>query len=129
MSLLEMRDVSKSYGEGATKVEAICDIDLFVEAGHLVAVMGPSGSGKSTLLTIAGSLEEPTSGEVRIFGHLVVEPVAKRQGPSSPAHDRLRLPGLGSSFPWSKCGRKRLFALGARRHLGEKGPPGGHDCP
>ena len=68
MSLLEMRDVSKSYGEGATKVEAICDIDLFVEAGHLVAVMGPSGSGKSTLLTIAGSLEEPTSGEVRISG-------------------------------------------------------------
>jgi putative ABC transport system ATP-binding protein len=68
MSLLELRQVSKSYGEGATAVLALEDINLFVDEGHLVAVMGPSGSGKSTLLTIAGSLEEPTSGEVRIGG-------------------------------------------------------------
>lgn len=68
MSLLELRDVSKSYGEGATEVEALEGIDLFVDVGHLVAVMGPSGSGKSTLLTIAGSLEDPTGGEVRISG-------------------------------------------------------------
>ena len=68
MSLLELRDISKSYGEGATVVHALEDIDLSVDEGHLVAVMGPSGSGKSTLLTIAGSLEEPTSGEVRISG-------------------------------------------------------------
>ena len=68
MSLLELRDISKSYGEGATAVHALEDIDLSVDEGHLVAVMGPSGSGKSTLLTIAGSLEEPTSGEVRISG-------------------------------------------------------------
>src|ERR1700735_2531149 len=68
MSLLELHDISKSYGEGATVVHALEDIDLSVDEGHLVAVMGPSGSGKSTLLTIAGSLEEPTSGEVRIDG-------------------------------------------------------------
>ena len=68
MSLLELRDISKSYGEGATEVHTLADIDLSVDGGHLVAVMGPSGSGKSTLLTIAGSLEEPTSGEVRISG-------------------------------------------------------------
>jgi putative ABC transport system ATP-binding protein len=68
MSLLELNDISKSYGEGATEVQALNDIDLSVDGGHLVAVMGPSGSGKSTLLTIAGSLEEPTSGEVRIGG-------------------------------------------------------------
>src|ERR1700691_4614257 len=68
MSLLELHQISKSYGEGATSVRALEDIDLSVDAGHLVAVMGPSGSGKSTLLTIAGSLEEPTSGEVRIGG-------------------------------------------------------------
>ena len=66
VSLLELRDISKSYGEGATEVHALVDIDLFVDGGQLVAVMGPSGSGKSTLLTIAGSLEEPTSGDVRI---------------------------------------------------------------
>jgi len=68
MSMLELRQVSKSYGQGANEVDAISDIDLAVERGSLVAIMGPSGSGKSTLLTIAGSLEEPTTGDVVIDG-------------------------------------------------------------
>lgn len=68
MSLLELRQVSKSYGAGPTEVHAVQDVDLAVERGSLVAVMGPSGSGKSTLLTIAGSLDEPTRGEVLIDG-------------------------------------------------------------
>ena len=51
--------MSRSYGEGATLVHALRTIDLSVDAGELVAIMGPSGSGKSTLLTIAGTLEEP----------------------------------------------------------------------
>ncbi|NMO53736.1 ABC transporter ATP-binding protein [Actinoplanes sp. TBRC 11911] len=66
MSVLEMRDVGKAYGQGMGKVIALAGVDLSVEAGTMVAVMGPSGSGKSTLLTIAGSLESPTSGEVLI---------------------------------------------------------------
>jgi len=69
MSLLELHHVSKVYGQGATEVHALRHIDLTVEAGGLVAVMGPSGSGKSTLLTIAGSLEDATDGEVLIAGH------------------------------------------------------------
>ena len=68
MSVLELSKVSKSYGEGEAEVHALADIDLSVDRGSLIAVMGPSGSGKSTLLTIAGSLEEPTSGEVLIAG-------------------------------------------------------------
>ncbi|HEY7136859.1 MAG TPA: ABC transporter ATP-binding protein [Acidimicrobiia bacterium] len=68
MSALELRGVSKVYGEGATEVHALRDVDLSVAPGELIAVMGPSGSGKSTLLTIAGSLEEPSSGEVLIDG-------------------------------------------------------------
>jgi putative ABC transport system ATP-binding protein len=68
MSLLQLRNVSKYYGEGDTAVRALEGIDLSLDEGHLVAVMGPSGSGKSSLLTIAGSLEEPTSGEVLIEG-------------------------------------------------------------
>ena len=68
MSYLEMQGVSKVYGEGATEVHALTDVDLSVDAGSLVAVMGSSGSGKSTLLTIAGSLEDPTSGDVRVAG-------------------------------------------------------------
>jgi putative ABC transport system ATP-binding protein len=68
MSLLELHQISKSYGEGSTAVHALDEIDLSLSEGQLVAVMGPSGSGKSTLLTIAGSLEEPTSGDVAING-------------------------------------------------------------
>jgi putative ABC transport system ATP-binding protein len=68
MSVLEMRRVSRTYGLGAAEVHALSDIDLSVDAGTMVAVMGPSGSGKSTLLTIAGSLEEQSTGEVRVCG-------------------------------------------------------------
>jgi putative ABC transport system ATP-binding protein len=71
MSLLELHRISKLYGEGATLVRALDQLDFSVDEGHLVAVMGPSGSGKSTLLTIAGSLEEPTSGEVLIGGSVM----------------------------------------------------------
>jgi putative ABC transport system ATP-binding protein len=68
MTYLELRDISKTYGEGATEVHALQRIDLSVDSGSLVAVMGASGSGKSTLLTIAGSLEDPTNGEVYVGG-------------------------------------------------------------
>ena len=68
MAVLELRDVTRVYGEGAARVAALSQVDLAVEAGGMVAVMGPSGSGKSTLLTIAGSLEEPTTGQVLIGG-------------------------------------------------------------
>jgi putative ABC transport system ATP-binding protein len=65
---LELREVSKAYGNGTQVVHALVDVDLRVDVGELVAVMGPSGSGKSTLLTIAGSLEEPTAGQVLVAG-------------------------------------------------------------
>ena len=68
MSFLELRNITKVYGEGHTEVVALQDVDLSVDAGALVAVMGASGSGKSTLLTIAGSLEDPTTGDVFVDG-------------------------------------------------------------
>jgi putative ABC transport system ATP-binding protein len=67
-SALELRQVSKVYGSGPSEVHALSGVDLSVERGELVAVMGPSGSGKSTLLTIAGTLEDPTSGEALVDG-------------------------------------------------------------
>ena len=67
-SALELRQVSKVYGSGPTEVRALRGVDLTVERGELVAIMGPSGSGKSTLLTIAGSLEQPSSGQVLVDG-------------------------------------------------------------
>ena len=65
---LELREVSKTYGSGPAEVHALRSVSLTVDGGELVAIMGPSGSGKSTLLTIAGTLEEATSGSVHIDG-------------------------------------------------------------
>ena len=91
MSTLELRQVSKVYGQGAAEVHALTGVSLSVDPGAMVAVMGPSGSGKSTLLTIAGSLEEPTEGEVLIGG------VAVRQM-SQNAKARLRRRTVGYVF-------------------------------
>ncbi|MET7398684.1 ABC transporter ATP-binding protein [Dactylosporangium sp. NPDC005572] len=66
--VLELRQVSKTYRDGTDEVHALREVDLTVEPGRMVAVMGPSGSGKSTLLTIAGALETPTAGEVLVAG-------------------------------------------------------------
>ncbi len=91
MTALELRKVSKTYGEGAAEVHALREVSLSVEPGTMVAVMGPSGSGKSTLLTIGGSLEEPTSGEVLVGG----VPLAKL---SRGERARLRRRAIGFVF-------------------------------
>ena len=91
MSFLELRSVTKTYGDGASQVTALENISLEVERGALVAVMGPSGSGKSTLLTIAGSLEDPTEGEVLIDG-------ARLSGMSRNDKARLRRRTIGFVF-------------------------------
>src|SRR5260221_3660167 len=91
MSLLELRDVSRSYGEGSASVNALHAVSLSVDRGEMVAVMGPSGSGKSTLLTIAGTLEEPSRGEVLVGG----QPVGAM---SRAAKARLRRRTIGYVF-------------------------------
>jgi putative ABC transport system ATP-binding protein len=90
-AVLELRQVSKVYGSGPTEVQALREVDLSVDGGELVAVMGPSGSGKSTLLTIAGSLEEPTSGEVLVGG-------SKLAGMSRNDRARMRRRSIGFVF-------------------------------
>ena len=65
---LELVGVSKSFGEGSTQIHALREVSLRVDGGEMVAVMGPSGSGKSSLLTIAGTLEDATSGSVSVDG-------------------------------------------------------------
>jgi putative ABC transport system ATP-binding protein len=89
--MLELRRVSRSYGRGTAEVQALREVSLSADKGEMVAVMGPSGSGKSTLLTIAGTLEDPTGGEVLIAG----KPVA---GMSANATARLRRRTIGYVF-------------------------------
>jgi putative ABC transport system ATP-binding protein len=90
-AVLELCQVSKVYGSGPTEVQALREVDLSVRGGELVAVMGPSGSGKSTLLTIAGSLEEPSSGEVLVGG-------SELSGMSRNDRARLRRRSIGYVF-------------------------------
>ncbi|MEM6667926.1 MAG: nitrate ABC transporter ATP-binding protein [Pseudomonadota bacterium] len=74
MSVLEYRNVSKSFGEGARREDVLADINLAVEPGEFVAVVGFSGSGKSTLMNLAAGLERPSAGEMLFKGEPVTEP-------------------------------------------------------
>ena len=68
MNLLEVKNISKTYGSGETAVEALKDVSFCVEKGEFLAIVGESGSGKSTLLNMIGALDLPTAGKVMIDG-------------------------------------------------------------
>lgn len=63
-----LKGLTKTYGEGATQVRALSDVDLEIAEGELLVLLGPSGSGKSTLLNILGGLDRPSAGEVLFRG-------------------------------------------------------------
>ena len=88
MSVNELKNVSKSYGQGSAKVDALKDVDFEAQKGEVVLIEGPSGAGKSTFLTIAGALQKPTSGEVFIGGDNVTNYSPKQA-------DALRLDKIG----------------------------------
>jgi putative ABC transport system ATP-binding protein len=71
--MLQLKEISKVYGEGAGRVVALDKISFSADEGHFVAVMGPSGSGKSTFLNIIGGLDRPSSGEVLLEGERIDE--------------------------------------------------------
>ncbi len=72
-ALVDVRNVSKHFGAGDTRVDALRDVSLEVHPGQVVALLGPSGSGKTTLLNVIGCILEPSSGWVRLDGDVVYD--------------------------------------------------------
>lgn len=67
-SVVEMTNVAKTFGEGSSIVRALDGVDVTIDEGEFVAIVGPSGSGKSTMMNLIGCLDRPTSGRVKIAG-------------------------------------------------------------
>jgi putative ABC transport system ATP-binding protein len=72
-SLVRVQSISKHFGEGETRVDALKDVTLDVYPGQVVALLGPSGSGKTTLLNIIGCILDPSSGSMELDGEVVVQ--------------------------------------------------------
>jgi len=68
MALIETRQLTKNFGDAEIQVQVLRGVDLSINAGEFVAIMGPSGSGKSTLLSILGGIESPSTGDVLLEG-------------------------------------------------------------
>lgn len=74
MSFLQLKGVSKGYGSGEQKVEVLSDVNLSIDEGEFVAIVGFSGSGKTTLISTIAGLIQPDAGEVRFQGRPVTGP-------------------------------------------------------
>jgi putative ABC transport system ATP-binding protein len=88
---ISVRDLSKTYSEGAASVQALSNVNLDVQGGEVTLFMGPSGSGKTTLISIMGCILQPTSGSLRVRGREVTG-LSERELP------RLRLDNFGFIF-------------------------------
>jgi len=71
--LVELRGISKHFGKGETRVDALRDITLEVQPGKVIGLLGPSGSGKSTLLNVIGCIVEPSNGQMQLDGEAVYD--------------------------------------------------------
>lgn len=130
--VLEIRNASRTHGQGERAVQALADANMQIHAGEFVAIMGPSGSGKSTLLHLAGGLDTPTEGQVLVEGtdlaslSVARRAVIRRQSVGYVFQDFNLLPALtaaeNAAFPleldvWSRK-RARQAALASLEETG-----------
>lgn len=101
MAYLELKNIYKSYGEGDNKTEVLSDINLSIEEGEFVAIVGFTGSGKTTLVNLVNGLIKPTSGEVLFKGEPVVDT----------GHERGVIFQNYSLLPWLTVGQNVYMAV------------------
>ena len=105
--MLTLHHVTKTYGKGHLRVDALRDVELQVDTGEFVAVIGPSGSGKSTLMNILGCLDDPTQGEYLLDG----VPVGVYLLGFQEADPEIEGIGLCKDFRGRGLGRELLLSL------------------
>ena len=98
-ALIELRAVTKVYGQGDAAVHALAGADLKIGQGEFAAIMGPSGSGKSTAMNIIGCLDTPSSGSYLLQGHRRRAPEARPAGTVAAAFSGIRVSGVQSASP------------------------------
>ncbi|CAA7625853.1 ABC-type antimicrobial peptide transport system, ATPase component [Magnetospirillum sp. LM-5] len=91
--IVSLKGVSKHYGDGPTRVDAVRDLDLDIHAGTVAGLLGPSGSGKSTVLNLIGAIVDPSKGQISLDGEMVFDGRWLR-----PDLRRLRLEKIGFIF-------------------------------
>lgn len=95
LPLIELRQISKRFGSGSTRVDALRDVSLHVHPGELIGLVGPSGSGKSTLLNVIGCIVKPSSEQMHLDGEQVYDGRWLRGDLR-----RLQLEKIGFIFQW-----------------------------
>lgn len=136
MSILETRNLRKIYGSGDTEVRALDGVNLSVDSGEFVAIVGTSGSGKSTLLHMLGGLDRPTSGSVIVDGKDIFSLKDEALTIFRRRKDRLCLPELQSGAGAEREGKHRPAHPAGRRQggpvlckSGHRGPGAGAEAP
>jgi len=122
MTALELIGVSKEH-PGSPPVAALMSVTVTIRTGEFTAIVGPSGSGKSTMLAIAGTLERPTAGSVRVAGLAVDGLPDDALAGIRAGRDRVRLPAVLPD-PQPDRGGQRSHGTAVPRRAGAPAPPG-----